>query len=230
MKTLAPGIYTLIEGSLYQELRFEAISNNLANVNTNAFKRDQVAFDEVFAEVRSSTDFSPGPGRHTGNELDVTLNGPGFFMVQTPEGVRYTRDGSFTLNGEGDLVTQNEDIVLGQNGAIPIENGHVTIDKAGNVMVENETVGKISVVEFQNRELLKKEGHSYYRYDGDEEDIINMDEVGLEQGYLEQSNVNPTEEMIQMIEAFRAYESVQKAIQSMDELTNQLVTDAGVMA
>ena len=226
---MTPGIFTLIEGSLYQELRFEAVSNNLANVNTNAFKRDQVAFDEVFSEVRSSTDFSYGPGKHTGNELDIALNGPGFFRIQTPEGVRYTRDGSFTLNGEGDLVTQNGDIVLGQNGAVSLENGHVTIDKAGNVMVENETVGKISVVEFQNRKLLKKEGHCYYRYDGDEGDIINTEEVGLQQGYLEQSNVNPTEEMIQMIEAFRAYESVQKAIQSMDELTTQLVADAGVM-
>ena len=227
---MTPGIFTLIEGSLYQELRFEAISNNLANVNTTAFKRDQVAFDEVFSEVRSSTDFSPGAGRHTGNELDVTLNGSGFFVIQTPEGIRYTRDGSFTLNGEGNLVTQNGDIVLGQNGAIPIENGHVTIDKAGDVMVENANVGKISVVEFQNRELLKKEGHSYYRYDGEAGDIINPAEVGLQQGYVEQSNVNPTEEMIQMIEAFRAYESVQKAIQSMDELTTQLVADAGVMA
>jgi flagellar basal-body rod protein FlgF len=227
---LTPGIFTLIEGSLYQELRFEAISNNLANVNTTAFKRDQVAFDEVFSEVRSATDFSPGPGRHTGNELDVTLNGSGFFAIQTPEGVRYTRDGSFTLNGEGDLVTQNGDIVLGQNGAIPIKNGHVTIDKAGNVMVENETVDKISVVEFQDQGLLKKVGHSYYRYEGQEGDITSPKEVGLQQGYIEQSNVNPTEEMIKMIEAFRAYEAVQKAIQSMDELTNQVVTDAGTMA
>ena len=227
---MTPGIFSLIEGALYQELRFEAISNNLANVNTTAFKKDQVAFDEIFAEVRSSTDFSPGPGRHTGNELDVTLNGAGFFVIQTPNGVRYTRDGSFTLDGEGTLVTQNGDIVLGQNGAISIENGHVTMDKAGNVMVENEVVDKLSVVEFRDRELLKKEGHSYYRYDGEEGDIITPEEIGLQQGYVEQSNVNPTEEMIQMIEAFRAYESVQKAIQSMDELTNQLVTDAGVMA
>ena len=218
-----------MEGSLYQELRFEAISNNLANVNTTAFKRDQMAFNDVLAEVRSSTDFSPGPGRHTGNELDVTLNGAGFFVIQTPEGIRYTRDGSFALNREGDLVTQNGDIVLGQNGAIPIENGHVTIDKDGNIMVENETVDKISVVEFRNQELLKKEGHSYYSYDGEVGDIVNPQEVGIQQGYLEQSNVNPTEEMIKMIEAFRAYESVQKAIQNMDELTSQLVTDAGTM-
>jgi flagellar basal-body rod protein FlgF len=227
---VTPGIFSLTEGSLHQELRFDAISNNLANVNTTAFKRDQIAFDEVLTAVRSTTDFSPGPGRHTGNELDVALNGEGFFAIQTAEGIRYTRDGSFTLNGEGNLVTQDGDIVLGRNGAIPVKNGHVTIDKDGNVMVENETVDKISVVEFQDRGLLKKAGQSYYRYEGDEGDIINPKEIGLQQGYLEQSNVNPTEEMIQMIEAFRAYESVQKAIQNMDELTSQLVTDAGTTA
>lgn len=227
---MTPATFTLIEGALFQELRFGAISNNLANINTPAFKKDIVFFDEVLAEVRSATDFSQGPGRHTGNELDVILNGSGFFKIQTSEGIRYTRDGSFTLNGEGNLVTKKGDRVLGQNGTISIENGHVTIDKDGNVKVENETVDKILVMEFRKPELLKKEGRSYYKYEGDEGDILSPQEVSIQQGYVEQSNVNPTEAMIQMIEAFRAYESVQKAIQSMDELTSQLVSDAGIMA
>jgi flagellar basal-body rod protein FlgG len=96
--------------------------------------------------------------------------------------------------------------------------------------VENETVDKILVVDFQKQELLKKQGHSYYKYEGEEVDIISPEDVSVRQGYVEQSNVNPTEEMIQMIEAFRAYESVQKAIQTMDEITNQLIADAGMMA
>lgn len=227
---MTPAFFSLIEGSLFQELRVGAISNNLANVNTTAFKRDIIAFNEVLSEVRSATDFSPGPGRHTGNELDITLNSEGFFRIQTDQGTRYTRDGSFRLDGEGNLVNQQGDMILGQNGTIPVPNGHVTIDKDGNVMVDNQTVDKILVVDFQKPELLKKEGHSYYKYEGDDSEIITPEEISIRQGYLEQSNVNPTEAMIQMIEAFRAYESVQKAIQNMDEMTNQLINDAGMMA
>jgi flagellar basal-body rod protein FlgG len=227
---LTPAFFSLIEGSLFQELRVGAISNNLANVNTTGFKRDLISFDEVLSEVRSTTDFSPGPGRHTGNELDLTLNGAGFFKIQTAEGIRYTRDGSFRLDGEGNLVNQQGDKVLGRNGTIPIQDGHVSIDKDGNVLVDNETVDKILVVDFEKQEFLKKEGNSYYKYEGEEVDIASPEDVSMRQGYLEQSNVNPTEAMIQMIEAFRAYESVQKAIQTMDEITNQLIADAGMMA
>ena len=97
-------------------------------------------------------------------------------------------------------------------------------------MVDNQTVGKILLADFQKPEFLKKEGHTYYKYEGDEAEITNPEEISIRQGYLEQSNVNPTEAMIQMMEAYRAYESVQKAIQSMDELTNQLINDAGAMA
>jgi flagellar basal-body rod protein FlgF len=189
-----------------------------------------ISFDEVLSEVRSATDFSPGPGRHTGNELDVTLDGAGFFKIQTAEGIRYSRNGSFRLDSDGNLVNQQGDKVLGQNGTIPIQDGYVTIDKDGNVLVDNETVDKILVVDFQKQELLKKEGHSYYKYEGEEVDITSPKDVGIQQGYLEQSNVNPTEAMIQMMEAYRAYESVQKAIQTMDEITNQLIADAGMMA
>jgi flagellar basal-body rod protein FlgG len=215
---------------LFQELRVGTISNNLANINTTGFKRDMITFDEVLNEVRSTSDFSPGPGRHTGNPLDVTISGAGFFKIQTAEGIRYTRDGSFRLDGNGNMVTQQGDKVLGQNGTITVQDGHVTIDEDGNVLVDNETVDKMLVADFQNRELLKKEGHSYYTYEGEEAEITLPKNVGIRHGYLEQSNVNPTEEMIQMMEAFRAYESVQKAIQSMDELTNQLIADAGMMA
>jgi len=227
---LTPAFFSLIEGSLFQELRVGAISNNLANINTTAFKRDMISFNEVLSEVRSATDFSPGPGRHTGNELDVTLDGAGFFKIQTAEGNRYSRNGSFRLDSDGNLVNQQGDKVLGQNGTIPIQDGHVTIDKDGNVLVDNETVDKILVVDFQKQGLLKKEGHSYYKYEGEDVDITSPEEVGMRQGYVEQSNVNPTEAMIQMMEAYRAYESVQKAIQSMDEITNQLIADAGMMA
>ena len=84
------------------------------------------------------------------------------------------------------------------------------------------------MVDTNKPQLLKKEGDSYYRYQGEDEDLFQADNFDIRQSYLEKSNVNPTEEMIKMIETFRAYESAQKAIQCMDEMTNKMVNDQGL--
>ena len=113
------GIYNLIDGSMTQQLRFETIANNMANSNTNGFKKDIISFYEALdMQSISDTDFSQGPLRYTGNELDVALSSKGFFKIETPNGLRYTRDGAFSINVEGTLVTGNGDTVSGQNGPI----------------------------------------------------------------------------------------------------------------
>jgi len=223
------GIHNAIDGALLQKVRFDNIANNLANINTNAFKRDIIAFDQTLSmKYVSETDFSPGPVIHTGNELDVALATRGLFKIQTPQGIRYTANGSFSLNAEGFLVTRNGDKVLGRNGPIKINGNKVSIGKDGQVVVDNGPVDTISVVDFTQPQLLKKEGASYYMYQGGKEGIFPAENVDLQQGYLEKSNVNPTEEMIKMIETFRAYESAQKAIQTIDEMTNKIVNDPGL--
>jgi len=222
---LISGIYKLIDGSLVQKLRFDTISNNLANINTNAFKKDIISFDQIFSMKNSSiVDLTPGPIRFTGNKFDVALETPGFFEVQTSRGTRYTRDGSFTLNLDRLLVTRNGDTVLGQNGPIKIDGSNVSIDVDGQVVVENDPVGKIVVVDFEQPALLRKEGSSYYLYQGEETDIFTSEDVNVRQGYIEMSNTNPVEEMIKMVEALRIFESAQKAIQSMDEITNKMIS------
>jgi len=208
-----------------QKLRFDTISNNLANINTNAFKKDIISFDQIFSMKNSSiVDLTPGPIRFTGNKFDVALETPGFFEVQTSRGTRYTRDGSFTLNLDRFLVTRNGDTVLGQNGPIRIDGSNVSIDVDGQVVVENDPVGKIVVVDFEQPALLRKEGSSYYLYQGEETDIFTSEDVNVRQGYIEMSNTNPVEEMIKMVEALRIFESAQKAIQSMDEITNKMIS------
>lgn len=224
------GIYRLIDGSLAQKLRFDTISNNLANINTNAFKKDIISFKQVLTMKNSSTiDFTPGPIRYTGNKLDVALDAPGFFKIQTSRGTRYTRDGSFTLNADQVLVTQSGNPVLGQNGPIKISGINVSIESDGQVVVENEPVDKIVVVDFKQPQFLKKEGFSYYRYRGEEKDIFPAENVRVQKGYLESSNVNPTEEMIKMIETLRVFESAQKAIQCIDEMNSKMVNDVGLL-
>ena len=224
------GIYNLIDGSMTQQLRFETIANNMANSNTNGFKKDIISFSEALeTQSNSSTDFSQGPIRFTGNELDVALSSKGFFKIDTPNGIRYTRDGAFSVNAEGFLVTGNRDIVLGENGPINVEGGEVHIGRDGQVMVNNESVDKISVVDFDEPQLLRKEGWSYYSYQGESKEISTVSDAEFQHKYLESSNVNPTQETIKMIETYRAFESVEKAIQSIDALTNEMVNDFGTV-
>lgn len=222
------GIYNLIDGSITQQLRFETIANNMANSNTNGFKKDIISFSEALeTQSNSSTDFSQGPLRFTGNDLDVALSSKGFFKIETPNGIRYTRDGAFSVNAEGFIVTGNGDTVLGQNGPITIEGGEVSIGRDGQVVVNNESLDKILVVDFDEPQLLRKEGWSCYSYQGENSGISTVSDAEIQHKYLESSNVNPMQETIEMIETYRAFESVQKAIQSIDALTNEMVNDYG---
>ena len=224
------GVFNLIDGALIQQQRFETISNNLANMNTDGFKKDMVSFQEALTLAsRSETDFSPGSVRYTGNNLDVALGAEGFFKIDTPNGIRYTRDGSFTLNADGMLVTRNGDTVLGQNGSININGNKVTIGSDGQIVVDDTSVGKLLVVDFEDPQLLKKEGGSYYLYPGGDAGILTADNVIIRQNYLESSNVNPTQEMVKMMEAFRVFESIQKAIKSMDQASKEMINVYGTV-
>lgn len=220
------GIYGLVDGSLIQQLRFDTLSNNLANVNTNGFKQDIISFDEALSmKNMTSVDLSSGPVVSTGNKFDVALEGPGFFRIQTQAGIRYSRDGSFSLNRDGMLVNQNGDQVLGQSGPVSLSGGDISIDGAGQISENGSPVDKLGIVDFNEPRLLRKEGMNYYVYEGKEQDILAAEKVNVLHQHIEKSNVNVTEEMIRMIEAFRAYESVQKAIQNADEMTSKLVND-----
>jgi flagellar basal-body rod protein FlgF len=224
------GIFNLIDGSMTQQLRFETIANNMANSNTNGFKKDIISFSEALeTQSNSSTDFSQGPIRFTGNELDAALSSKGFFKIETANGIRYTRDGAFSVNAEGFLVTGNRDVVLGENGPISIEGGEVHIGRDGQVMVNNESVDKILVVDFDEPQLLRKEGFSYYSYQGENIGISTVPDAEIQQKYLESSNVNPTQEIIEMIQTYRSFEAVEKGIQYIDALTKEMVNDFGTV-
>jgi flagellar basal-body rod protein FlgG len=229
-KKMISGIYNLIDGSMTQQLRFETIANNMANSNTNGFKKDIISFSEALeTQSNSSTDFSQGPVRFTGNEFDVALSSKGFFKIETPNGLRYTRDGAFSTNAQGVLITGSGDTVLGENGPITVEGGEVYIGRDGQVVVNNESVDKILVVDFDEPQLLRKEGGSYYSYQGESKGISSVPDAEIQHKYLESSNVNATQEMVEMIETYRAFESVEKAIQSIDALTNEMVNDFGTV-
>jgi len=222
------GKYHLIDAALIQQLKFETVANNLANIGVIGFKKGQISFNETLSmQYNSTLDLSPGPVRHTGNDFDIAINERGFFTVQTPDGLRYTRNGCFKVNADGLLSTQRGDPVLGRNGPISIAEGRLTVKRNGDVMVDEVTVDTLALVDVKNNAALWQEGDVYYRFQGEADELVPLETNDVQQRYTEHANVYPTEEMIKMVEAMRAFESTQKAIQTNDETTSKLFSMLG---
>jgi len=243
---LLRGIYTAASGMLAQALRTDVLANNLANVDTPGYRRQTTqveAFPTQFLmreEQRRYTpigtlgtgslvtsvhnSFLPGRIHTTGNPLDVALAGHGFFVIDTPGQRSYTRDGSFTINAGGWLVTQDGFRVLGENGPIYIGEGKVFIDSEGVISVDGVVRDKLLIVEFTDRTGLANQGGNRY---------IATAAAGLPfryrstviQGSLEMANVNTVREMVNLIEVQRAYEANQRVIQAFDETLGKLINE-----
>lgn len=256
------GIFIAASGALKQERKMDVVANNLANVNNVGFKKDSLVFesmippfnpDHSFETSRNillpakksnldvayvgvsgfSTNHSQGALEKTDNVLDVALDGDGFFAVETPAGVRYTRKGNFHLDAQSRLVTQNDHPVLGsQGGPITINAAgrDITIDVNGGILVgtglENNQVGKIKIVNFDTQDVLEKQGDGFFRLTGPKNEEKEST-AQVKQGLLEQSNVNSVEEMTQMITTLRAFEAYQKVIQAFDGIDSQAANNLG---
>ncbi len=247
---MTEAIYTAGTGAEAEQQRLDILANNLANVQTAGYKADRVLFrsylpaaqtaaagspgtDEslpdnyhvAFAGTR--TDFSQGSIHSTGNPLDMAINGAGFFTVQTSNGPAYTRNGEFTRNANGDLVTSDGDPVLGQRGPIRIDGSRVNVDSKGVVSVDGATVDTLAVVGFANPEQLKKIGGSLFSAPAGISPVDFPKESTVSQGVIEESNVNAVSMMVEMIDTLRGYEAYEKAIQSVDQNDSQAIGDVG---
>lgn len=217
-----------VQGTLRLEKTFDIIANRLANVGTVGFKAEGFTFDELL-QARMRIDLSQGDNLTTGNPLDIAISGEGFFKVQTPQGDRYTRNGTFTIDKDKYLVTQDGHRVLGERGPVILEGQRISINNEGDIDVDGSQVGKLKIVTFATPEKLKKEGASFLSYTGNTADERSPDRVTVQQGALEQSNVSVVTEMKNMIEATRNYESVQKIIQTYDEMDGKAVSEVGMV-
>lgn len=221
-----PGFYDAVRGCLIQEIRLDVIANNMANAGTSGFKKDTLSFDELL-NVHQEIDMSQGNIRHTGNSLDLAISGKGLFKVDTPDGVRYTRNGRFYVNGAGQLATSDGAPVLGDGGPIAIDGKEVSVDDTGRISVDGEVVGTLSIVSFPDPEKLQKQGLSYYIYNGAEAEGARPPQTAVRQGYVEESNVAVTDEVIKMVETLRIFESYQKVLQTFDEVDAQAINQIG---
>ena len=248
------GLYTASTGMVNQMARLDVISNNLANSDTTAYKKEGAtsqAFDSVLAiKINDSsvhyipqpvghlslgvkigetyTDYSDGNLEETGNTLDVALAGNGFFAISYAyrngmESVRYTRDGNFAVSSDGTLMTKDGDFILDENGDminIPVGT-EISINESGTIFASGQEVAHLQLVDFEDYNYLKKFGENMYiAIDGA---VTKEADCKVYQGYLEASNVNVINEMVEMITVSRDYESNQKIIQSIDTTLEKAV-------
>lgn len=174
------------------------------------------------------TDFTQGEIIETSGNFDLALSGLGFFKVQGDDGeIYYTRDGSFTLNNNGELITSDGRQVLGFGGPIIINGEDLTITSSGQVIVDGVNAGTLDIVDINNKEFLRKIGDNYYRIiDGEVAEEAAFEGEVL-QGYLEGSNVNSINEMVEMITLLRNQEACQKAIRVQDEMLEKSANEIG---
>ncbi|HVP86306.1 MAG TPA: flagellar basal-body rod protein FlgF [Rhizomicrobium sp.] len=224
----------------------DVIANNIANVSTPAFKKEGVKFEEYVAAMKPSEtetgtqyvsfvvdkgtvrDLNEGRIERTGAPFDLAINGKGFFTVQTPAGERYTRDGHFQLDSDGNLVTSDGNKVMGEGGQITFspDDGDIHIGADGTITGKQGQLGKVRVVAFDNEQSMLKEGASLYT---SSETPKAADKASVQQGMLEASNVEPVVEISHMIEVTRAYQLTASMTQSQQDLMREAVSKLGDM-
>jgi flagellar basal-body rod protein FlgF/flagellar basal-body rod protein FlgG len=232
------GYYAACAGLAARTQALDLVAHNLANLGTAGFRGQQatfrslvagsgaVAWNPVNAAINnfgvmggSRLDRASGSFNATGNPLDLSVAGDGFFTVQTPQGLAYTRDGAFHQTSSGQLVNAQGDAVLGEQGKIVLPNGAVAVSSDGTVSVNGAVVDKLRLVEFSPTINLEAVGNSLYTAPSNSALVPASSSV--RQGMLEQSNVSPVESVVQLITIQRSAEMMQRAMSIFDTQFNQ---------
>jgi flagellar basal-body rod protein FlgG len=239
------GIHLAVQGMTPQMQKQDQIANNLANINTTGFKQSGLfikAFHKYLAneerqpfanqEIRPDEvyiDYREGALRKTGATFDLSLKGSGFFSVMTPDGMRYTRNGNFSLDNEGYLVTSEGSRVMGTEGYLrfPELKKDVRFGDQGEVYYGDEYKGKLRISDFKKPYSMTREGNSCFRPLMPDNPEIPSAGFKILQGYLEGSNVNSVKNMVDMISSFRVYEAEQKALIAQNETLDKAVNMVG---
>jgi flagellar basal-body rod protein FlgF len=224
--------------------QMDVVANNMANINTNGFKSEDLLFQDYLMPVAKDNDFGgqdsklhytedwstihnmeTGPIEQTGNPLDVALSGPGLLSVQTPQGVRYLRNGTLTIDAKGTLVDLNGNPVLGDSGPIQFDSSDtdISIAKDGTISSSNGTKGKLAVSEWANPQVLARQGDNYYS--GPAGTAATTTQVLG--GSIERSNVSGVTAMADMIRVERAYQTLANIMQQQDDLRTTAVQRLG---
>jgi flagellar basal-body rod protein FlgF/flagellar basal-body rod protein FlgG len=233
------GIYAASAGLLARTQELDVAANNLANANTGGFRGERVSFrtqmmtasQNTYTRAVSSfgvlgtahTDFSQGSLEQTGNPLDIAIEGSGFFTVQAPNGVQYTRNGAFHLTKSGGLVTAQDLPVLGDKGPITLPQGDSEISSSGLISVNGDVAGQLKLVDFDSNVPLTSLGGAYYS--APSAAGTPATEFTVRQGSLESSNINPVESAVGLIEMQRNAEMMQRALTTFHTEFNRIAAE-----
>lgn len=212
----------------YWERKQEVVANNLANVSTDGFKAQRVfarLLNGMKPVAEATSDMSTGNLKQTGNTMDVAVDGPGFFVVQTPNGERYTRGGSLRLDEKHQLVDVDGRPLLGvkKKGPLVLTDVPVEITSAGEVRQNGQIVDQLRMEQAPKGVELSREGESLW-VPPQTRELTAPDARHVKQGYLEESNVNSMTALVDMLAVQRAYANVQKSVVEMDQIDQTITT------
>jgi len=212
----------------------EVAARNLANVTTPGFKRNIALLEAVVPEGQDPQTpvptltgvriaFGQGDLAPTYGDLDLAIQGEGFFTVDTPDGLRYTRNGRFRLDENRVLVTQDGFPVLGQDGQIQVPQtaGALVVSRSGEVRADGVPLARLRITAFENPEQLQQAGRSLFADPG-AAGPVEAASYEVHQGFVERSNVQPIEELVRMIALFRDYEACVRSLSSIEDSAGKL--------
>jgi flagellar basal-body rod protein FlgF len=235
------GYYAACTALMARTQALDTIANNLANASTSGFRAQHNVFQSVLAKVNRQSssainsalndfgvlsgtrvDSSQGMLESTANDLDVAIEGQGFFVVQTPGGKVYTRNGNFHVSARNELVTAAGDPVLGESGPVAVLGGPLSISPDGTISIAGALAGKLSVVEFAPGTVIENVGETYYAApQGSTKSATNS---RVRQGMLEGSNVNPVQGMVELVAVQREAEMMQRVLTLIHGDLNKVAT------
>ncbi len=213
----------------YWERRQEAVAHNLANASSPGFRGERVfarLLEGAGVEPEGATDLRPGPLTGTGRPLDLALDGEGFLVVETPQGERLVRGGSFQLDASRTVVDAQGNPLLGDSGPILLPEGEFEVTPAGELRVDGATVSTLRIVRLAEGASLLREGGLRFGVEGNTESVEEGG-VRVRQGHLEESNVDPVGALVEMIEIQRAYSALQRSVLVVDGVMGRISNDIG---
>jgi flagellar basal body rod protein FlgG len=237
---MAGGAYAALSGLRARVEQLDRLASDLANVGTSGYKAERTttvtAERPTFrAALQSAIDVAAGPGRidfrpgtiePTGRDLDMAIDGRGFFVIDTPEGPRYTRNGQFARRADGTLTTMDDVPVAGDNGEIRLPSGPVTIDADGTIRAGGVGAGRLLVVDFADPSSLAREGSGRFRAAEGQTPIEST--AAIRSGSLEHSNVSVVDRMAQLTEVARGFEALQRGVSIlMNDLDGRAISELG---